>query len=341
MHKAVFSMSVVHHLGYWQPSWLRSNLQRKRRIVEFWGQVNSFLYALVQVHTGWGVSMISGEWVVVTRSWNCFNRCCRLFSAFPVSYASNSSNPHAIIGPDQMQSSCIDNHLSTREMRALSHVTWHTVVTRATCLACRVSTSRTRWSGTDSDILHSILIWQQKILWHQIGRWCRWCNKFKWFFQDSWFNVLMEFWMSGRDAVHCNILWFSIKFPGCSVRFIGDHNCVTPHCFPQIESEEEFSSDQDRPARYLLGRLPGNLTDYAIITHKIKIICISYTVVYCWLLILTFWVKWMDMLLQPFKIPLAYSQHHLCHCICQITPSWESKSNFQHFCLWISRQVSF
>ena len=148
MHKAVFSMSVVHHLGYWQPSWLRSYLQRKRRIVEFWDQVNSFLYALVQVHTGWGVSMISGEWVVVTRSWNCFYRCCRLFSAFPVSYASNSSIPHAIIGPDQMQSSCIDNHLSTREMRALSHVTWHSVVTRATCLACRVSTSRTRWPGT-------------------------------------------------------------------------------------------------------------------------------------------------------------------------------------------------
>ena len=190
-----------------------------------------------------------------------------------------------------------------------------------------------------SDILHSILIWQQKILWHQIGRWCRWCKKFKWFFQDVWFNVLMEFWMSGRNAVHCNILWFSIKFPGCSVRFIGDHNCVTPHCFPQIESEEEFSSDQDRPARYLLDRLPGNLTDYAIITHKIKIICISISILLTldinYLSKMNGYVSLLKYLLQ------AYSQHHLCHCICQITSSWESKSNFQHFCLWIFRQVSF
>ena len=83
----------------------------------------------------------------------------------------------------------------------------------------------------------------------------------------------MELGISGLNAVYCNILWFSIRLPGSSRKFIGDHNCVTPHCFPQIESEEEFSSDQDRPARYLLDKLPGNLTDYAIITHKIKITC--------------------------------------------------------------------
>ena len=35
--------------------------------------------------------------------------------------------------------------------------------------------------------------------------------KFKCSFQDVWFNVLMEFGMSGRNAVHCNILWLSIS----------------------------------------------------------------------------------------------------------------------------------
>ena len=113
-----------------------------------------------------------------------------------------------------------------------------------------------------------------KVLWYKIGRWCN-SVKFKMSDPMFWWNLGC---LASINADHCNILWFSIKFPGCSVRFIGDHNCVTPHCFPQIESEEEFSSDQDRPARYLLDKLPGNLTDYAIITHKIKITCLYFFV---------------------------------------------------------------
>ena len=78
----------------------------------------------------------------------------------------------------------------------------------------------------------------------------------------QYFDGIRDVW----SRCSCNILWFSTKFPGCSIRFIGDHNCVTPHCFPKIESEEEFNSDQDRP-----GGLLADLTDYAIIIQKIKI----------------------------------------------------------------------
>ena len=297
--------------------------------------------------------MIS-EWVVVTRSWNCFNPCCRMFSAFPVNYASNSFNHHAI-GPDQMQTSCIDNHLSAGGMGALSHVTWHQCghpVTRpghVPRVSSRVSTIHKPHQMARHTLRHSPFnphLATSKVFDIKLVD-----DVTKVETQVPLSNVwsLMELGISGLNAVYCNILWFSIKLPGSSRRFIGDHNCVTPHCFPQIESEEQFglTSDQDRPAwildisslimqsshtRSRLSLLLLRLID----TVKILLTPLKFILVTSKTGIIS-----RKLLLQHFKIPLAYSLHHLCHCICQITPSWESKINFKQCCLHIFKQVSF
>lgn len=286
-------MSIVHHFGYWQLSWPRSYLKfmgkKSWRVTQFWDLVNGFLTALWPgAHRGVWAWSVNELWWPDPGTVSIAVAACSVHFQWAMHQTVSILMPSGLIRCRPRVLTTIYQlagwehcHMSRDTVWSPGHTPWPR--------PSRVQSSFHNPQASPDGPAHAQTFSIQssfgniKILWYKIGRWCNNSRKCSAAFKMS---SLMFWWNLGYldsmqfIAISCgsHLSFLVLR------RFIGVHNCVTPHCFPQIESEEEFStsSDQDRPAWiswYLL-------TDYAIITHKINITFTSLTaepVVYCWL----------------------------------------------------------
>ena len=160
-------MSIVHHFGYWQLSWPRSYLK-------YIGKESLRPSLGTRLMVSWpGAHGGVWAWSVNELWWPDPGTVSILVAACSVHFQWTMHQTVSIIMPSGLIR-CRPPVLTTIYQPAgweHCHMSRDTsVVTRshalATSLACPVefpqSTSLTRWPGTHSDILHSILIWQHQ-----------------------------------------------------------------------------------------------------------------------------------------------------------------------------------